>query len=278
MSRLPPIVAPTRFRSPLGFIGPVLLAVAVAMAAPARAQLFSDDEARRAILDLRSRVEQLQRELIRRVDELQARIERIELTTRGQLDLQNQIQAMRQEIAMLRGQIEVQTNELAQTQRRQRDLVSEIDTRLKRFEPVSVTIDGKPHTVDVSERRSYEGALAVFRSGDFRGAQTAFQQFLGAYPQSPYEPIVQYWIGSSQYAEKDTAGAIATLQSFVQRNPDHPRAAEALLTVGNAQIDAGDRKAATDTFRLITERYEGSSAAQSARERLNAPVVPAPRR
>ena len=252
------------------------VAALIGVALPAQAQLFSDDEARRAILDVRSRVEQMQREVTKRLDELQARVDRIEQTTRGQLELQNQIQAMRQEIASLRGQIEVQTNELAQTQRRQRDLGAEIDSRIKRFEPVAVTIDGKPYNVDVAERRAFEGALAIFRGGDFRGAQTALQQFQGAYPQSPYGPGAQYWIGSSQYAQKDNKGAIATLQSFVQRHPDHPRAADALLTVGNAQAESGDRKAAADTFRTVTEKYDGSGAAQTARERLAAVGTSAP--
>jgi len=246
----------------------VAAATLLALALPVQAQLFTDDEARRAILDLRSRFEQSQREQIKRLDELQARIERIEQTARGQLELQNQIQATRQEIASLRGALEEQTNELTQTQRRQRDLATDIDTRLKRFEPVAVSIDGKQHNVEVTERRAYEGALAVFRAGDFRGALAAFQQFQSAYPQSPYEPGVQYWIGSSQYALKDNKAAVTTLQAFAQRHPDHPRAADAMLTVGNAHLDAGDRKAAADAFRLVTEKYDGSGAAQTARERL----------
>jgi tol-pal system protein YbgF len=259
-------------------LGAGLLAGLVATAMPVHAQLFTDDEARRAILDLRSRVEQMQRETNKRLDEMQARIDRNEQTSRGQLDLQNQIQAMRQEIASLRGVLEVQTNELAKTQRGQRDLATEIDTRIKRFEPVAVNIDGKPVNVDVNERRAYEGALAIFRGGDFRGAQTALQQFQGAYPQSAYGPSVQYWLGSSQYAQKDNKGAIATLQGFVQRHPDHPRAADALLTVGNAQLESGDRKAAGDTFKLVTEKYDGSGAAQTARERLNALAGPTSKR
>lgn len=259
---------PVPGRGALARLGAVLLLAATAL--PAQAQLFSDDEARRAILDVRGRVEQLQRDTLRRIEDLSARIDRIEQTTRGQLDLQNQIQAMRQEIATLRGQLEVQTNELAKTQRSQRELAGDVDGRLKRFEPVAVNLDGRQVNVDPAERRAYEGALAVFRAGDFRGAQSAFQQFAAAYPQSPYSPSVQYWIGSSQYAQKDNKGAIATLQAFAQRHPDHPRAADALLTVGNAQLDAGDRKAATDTFRLVTEKYDGSGAAQTARERLAA--------
>jgi len=257
----------------------VRAAAAVALVAatlPAQAQLFSDDEARRAILDVRSRVEQLQREMLKRIEDLSARVERLEQTTRGQLELQNQIQAMRQEIASLRGALEVQTNELSKTQRGQRDLASELDARIKRFEPVAVSLDGKQVNVDQSERRAYEAALATFRGGDFRGAQTAFQQFQVAYPQSPYGPNATYWMGSSQYAQKDNKGAIATLQAFVQRYPEHPRAADALLTVGNAQVDLGDRKAATETFRAVTEKFDGSGAAQTARERLVSLSAPPP--
>ncbi|MFM1987560.1 MAG: tol-pal system protein YbgF [Pseudomonadota bacterium] len=253
-------------------------AALVAATLPAQAQLFSDDEARRAILDLRSRVDQMQREQVRRIEDLAARIERLEQTTRGQLELQNQIQAMRQEIASLRGALEVQTNELAKTQRSQRDLATELDGRIKRFEPVAVTIDGRQVNVDQTERRSYEAALATFRNGDFKGALTTFGQFQTAYPQSPYGPSVAYWIGSSQYALKDNKAAIATLQGFARSNPDHPRVPDALLTVGQAQVDLGDRKGAAETFRTVTEKYEGSGAAQTARERLAAltPAAPAP--
>jgi tol-pal system protein YbgF len=270
--------APARPPAPRGALRAILVAAAVGVAWPAHAQLFSDDEARRAILDLRGRVEAMQRDQLKRIEDLSSRLDRLEQTTRGQLELQNQIQAMRQEIAGLRGQLEVQTNELAKAQRSQRDLAAEIDGRIRRFEPVAVTIDGRQVNVDVNERRAYEGALAIFRAGDFKGALSAFQQFQGAYPQSAYGPGVTYWIGSSQYALKDNKGAIATLQAFAQRHPDHPRAPDALLTVGNAQAEAGDRKAAADTFRTVVEKHDGTGAAQTARERLAQLNPPAPKR
>lgn len=244
------------------------LAGLISLALPAQAQLFSDSDARRAILELRGRVDELQRDMARRIEDLQSRIDRLEQASRGQLELQNQIQSMRQELASLRGTLETQGNELAQTQKRQKEFASEIDSRVKRVEPIPVTIDGKPVMVDVNERRAYEAALAVFRAGDFRAAQLAFQQFQGAYPQSPYGPGVQYWIGSSQYAQKDSKGAVSTLQAFVQRFPDHPRAAEAWLTIGNAMLDLGDRKGAADALRSLTQQYPDSPAAATARERL----------
>lgn len=256
----------------------VMVATLLAAAAPVQAQLFSDDEARRAILDLRSRVEQQQRDQLRRIDDFNARLERLEQASRGQLELQNQLQVMRQEIATLRGALEVQTHELAKFQRSQRDLATELDGRIKRFEPVAVSLDGRQVNVDQAERRAYEAALATFRGGDFKGALLAFGQFLTAYPQSPYGPSVAYWSGSSQYALKDNRAAIATLQGFARANPDHPRVPDALVTIGNAQADLGDRKAAAETYRAVTERFDSSPAAQTARERLAALSGPSPRR
>lgn len=251
-----------------------LLAVLVSL--PVHAQIFSDTEARRALFDLRTQSEDFQKTITQRLDDMQQRLDRLEQAARGQLELQNQIDATRQDLATLRGALEVQGNDIAQTQRRQRDLAAEVDTRLKRFEPVPVTIDGRQVNVDIAERRAYEAALGVFRSGDFRAAQTAFQQFQGAYPQSPYSALTAYWLGSSQYAQKDNRGALTTLQGFVQKHPEHPRVPEALLIIGTCQADLGDRKAAADTYRTLNQQYPDSPAAASARERLSALTAPAP--
>lgn len=246
------------------------LGVAVALPLPASAQLFSDDQARRAILDVRGRVEELQRDLGRRLDQLELRIERLEQATRGQLENQTEIQQLRQEIASLRGQVEVLVHELTRTQRGQRDLAANLDSRIKRFEPVAVTIDGREYNVDITERRGFEGAMALFRSGDFRGATIALQQFLGAFPQSPYRPGAQYWLGSAQYAAKDVKAAIQTLRGFVNASPDHPLVPDALLTVGNALADSGETRAAADVYERILTLHEGTAAAQAANERLEA--------
>src|SRR5450830_554844 len=79
-----------------------------AFAAPLQAQagLFDDDEARRAILDIRARI-----------DAVNARVDaKADKTT--SLDLAGQNEQLRGEIARLRGQIEVLTNELTNEQRR----------------------------------------------------------------------------------------------------------------------------------------------------------------
>jgi len=252
-----------------------LLAAAWMLAAlvpgPSAAQILSDSEARRAILDLRARTDEWQREINLRLEGLVERLDRLEQAMpRGQLDLQNQVQSLKQEIAQLRGQIELQANELQGLQRRQKEFVSEVDGRIKRFEPVTVTIDGKTATVEVNERRAFEGALDAFRSGDFKGALAGLQAFVSQYPQSGYLPSAHYWMGSSQYALKEGKAALATLDAFVRRYGDHPRAPEALLMIGTVHADQGERKEAAEAWKRVLQHYPDSTAAAPARDRLAA--------
>jgi tol-pal system protein YbgF len=232
---------------------------------PASAALLSDDEARRAIIDLRGRLEVQARDSQRRVDEL---VSRLEQSIKGQLELQNQIELLRQEVAALRGQIEVQANELAQTQRRQRELFADIDGRVKRFEPVQAQVDGRTVNVDPDERRQFEAALAQFRAGEFADAIAAFQQLRSRWPSSAYVPGALYWQGSAQYATKDYKAAIGTHETLLARFPEHPRAADALLNIGFSQAEGGDRKTARKTLESVGTKFPGSQAAQLARERL----------
>ncbi|MEN9315439.1 MAG: hypothetical protein RIS35_1832 [Pseudomonadota bacterium] len=255
------------WRPKIGRIASLTLGSVLVLASlPGQAAIFSDDEARRAIIDLRGRLEVQGRESNRRIDELTAQLER---STRGQLELQNQIESLRQEIASLRGQLEVQTNELVQTQRKQRDLYSDFDGRFKRLEPVQVQIDGRQVSVDPEERRQHDAGLAQFRAGDFSGAIATFQQFRSRWPASPYMSAVLFWIGSAQYATKDYKSAVTTFESLLAAFPDNPRAADALLSVGFSQVEGGDRKTGRKTLETVGTRYPGTQAAQLARERLS---------
>ncbi|TXI20621.1 MAG: tol-pal system protein YbgF, partial [Ottowia sp.] len=77
----------------------LVLALACLTGQAAQAQLFGDDQARQAILDLRQRFDQAVTAQNRLVDEnAQMR--------RGMLDLQQQIESLRGELARSRGQEE----------------------------------------------------------------------------------------------------------------------------------------------------------------------------
>ena len=122
----------------------VLAAVSLAPVA-AHAGLFDDDEARRAILDARTRIETLQRDIGARLD---AKADKNSL-----LDLANQNEQLRLDVAKLRGQVEVLTNEIANAQQRQKDFYVDLDNRVRKLEPQKVTVDGREANIDQNEQR-----------------------------------------------------------------------------------------------------------------------------
>ena len=253
-----------------------LLVAMGSFAGPAWA-IFGDDEARKAVLEVRGKLEVFQRETLRQLNELgrqqadmEQRLGRLEQGQRVNLDQQNQLEALRQEVARLRGQLEVQYNELSQTRKSQKDLTAALDTRLKQFEPVQVTLDERTFNVDQNEKRAYDAALETFRASDFKGAIAAFQSFQKSYPDSPYLPWVLYWQGGAQYANGEHKGAIGTLEQLARKHPDNPRVPDAMLILGNAQADAGDRKSARETFKTIGDKYPGTPASGVAKERMAA--------
>lgn len=255
----------------LGVGGQMLVAlVLTAGAASSSAGLFDDDEARKAILDLRARVDAVRVDSDARIAQEGRRLndENAQLR-KGMLDLQNQIEALRAEVAKLRGQDEQLQREVADLQRRQKEMVQGTDERLRQFEPSKVVVDGIEFVADPSERRDFEAALATFRRGAFPAAQAAFFDFLKRFPQSGYAPTALFWLGNAQYANRDYRDAIANFRALLTRAPTHFRAPEALLSVANCQIELKETKAARKTLEDLLKAHPQSEAASAARERLS---------
>jgi tol-pal system protein YbgF len=251
------------------------LLVSALFTASAQAALFEDDEARRAIIDLRQRVEQqrqasqVEQEARQRIaDDLKRATDENANLRRGLLDLQNQIETLRTDLARLRGSDEQLARDLADVQRGQKDIAAGVEERLRKFEPVQVTVDGREFSADPAEQREFEAALAAFRKGDFLAAQTAFSDFVRKYPSSGYRPTALFWLGNAQYANRDYRGAIANFRALLQQAPDHPRAPEAVLSIANCQIELKDNAAARRTLDDLVKAYPQSEAASAARERL----------
>jgi tol-pal system protein YbgF len=243
------------------------LVVWVALSAPAHA-LFGDDEARKAILELRARVAEMENRLRDKDAELAKRIEQLEAASRAQLEFANTVDAQRREVATLRGQVETLTNEVTTLQKRNRDLYADLDGRLKAFEPLATTVDGKPATVDRAEQAAYDAALGQFRSGDFRASAGSLQAFLAKWPKSAHAASANYWLGNSLYGMKDYKGAIAAQQVVVERFPESPRAPDALLNIAASQVELKDTARARTALTKILSDYPGTEAAKVADERL----------
>lgn len=230
-----------------------------------QAALFGDDEARRAILELRQRVDSLYASDVRLSEELRQAQEE---SRRSLLALQNQIEALRAEQAHLQGQNEQLRKELSDAQKGLKDTAQGLDERLRRFEPSKVSLDGMEFLADAAEKRDFDAALSVFRAGKFPEAAQAFAAFVRQYPRSGYAPSARFWLGNAQYANREYKEAVANFRTMLNDAPQHTRAPEAALSIANAQIEMKDPRVARKTLEDLLRNYPESDAAETAKAML----------
>lgn len=261
--------------------------LALAVASAAQAGIFDDDEARRAIVDLRAKVEQLQLQNQKETQARQAEIaEAIAVLKRSLLDLNTQIELVRADVAKLRGADELRARDLGDLQRKPKEAgvpdaaaleerlkpteerLKQLDERLKRLEPVKVSVDGQQFLASLDEKKAYEDAIAPIRTGDFAAAAAALSAFQRRYPGSGYNDSVTYWLGNAQYGKRDYKDAISSFRALISGAPEHPRASEALLAIANCQIELKDTKSARRTLDELLKTYPQSEAAAAGRQRV----------
>jgi len=239
----------------------VLLSLALAAGGSVQAGLFEDDEARRAILDLRQRMEAVN-------NASKAQTEDLAQMRRVLVDMQGQIDALRADLSKARGSQEQLARDVSDMQRQQRDVQSGLEERLRRFEPVTVKLDGQEFQAEQTEKRDYDAALEVFRKGDFAAAQSALQRFVLRNPKSGYLPSALFWLGNASYATKDYKESLAQFRQMLTLAPTHLRAPEAMLAVSNVQLELKDSKGARKTLEDLLKTHPQSDAAQAAKDRL----------
>ncbi|HUG21928.1 tol-pal system protein YbgF [Piscinibacter sp.] len=247
-------------------LGAALLTCAL-LAPAAHAGLFDDDEARKAILDLRQKIEQANDQQRAGQAELNEQLSQLK---RSLLDLNAQIETLRADNARLRGQDEQRAREVAELQRILKDTQQGVDDRIRRFEPQKVSLDGREFMVEPSEKRMYDEAMEVFRRGEFAAAASALESFQRSYPSSGYSESVLFWLGNAYYGKRAYKDAITSFRAVVASFPDSARAPEALLSVASCQAELKDAKGARSTIGELLKRYPNSEAAQAGRERLAA--------
>lgn len=263
----------------LGACGLLLALLAAAM--PAQAQLFGgDDQARRAIIELRERVEanrltaeQTNQALQQQQTELTQRLDEELLGLRRNLvEIGAQNDALRRELAELRGHNERLAHLVAELQRQQRDLQrdwqAQLDQRLRPLEPITVTVEGVEFQTRPEEVQAFDAAMVVLRASDFERAARLFGEVVAQFPRSGYVVPALYWQGNAQYAARQHAAAVETFRRMIAASPRHPRVPDALLGIANAHIAQRDNRAARAALQELIQAHPNTEAAAVARERI----------
>lgn len=222
----------------------LFLSVAASLLSQNTWAILSDDEARRAILELRKSVSASQAAI---------------------LDLQNQLDKHKSENAQLRGQIESLQKQSDDLSNNQKSFYQDLDARISRLEPQNVEVEGVTGIVQAGEKSSYDEALKSFQAGQIKNADSEFTTFIRKYPSSPYLPLALYWSGNTKYALKDYKAAITQLQGLISRYPGHQRVPAAILTMANANLESGKKAIAKKLLTDLISKYPDSDAAKEAK-------------
>lgn len=222
----------------------LFLSVAASLLSQNTWAILSDDEARRAILELRKSVSASQAAI---------------------LDLQNQLDKHKSENAQLRGQIESLQKQSDDLSNNQKSFYQDLDARISRLEPQTVEVEGVTGIVQAGEKSSYDEALKSFQAGQIKNADSEFTSFIRKYPSSPYLPLALYWSGNTKYALKDYKAAITQLQGLISRYPGHQRVPAATLTMANANLESGKKAVAKKLLTDLISKYPDSDAAKEAK-------------
>ena len=222
----------------------LFLSVAASLLSQNTWAILSDDEARRAILELRKSVSASQAAI---------------------LDLQNQLDKHKSENTQLRGQIESLQKQSDDLSNNQKSFYQDLDARISRLEPQTVEVEGVTGIVQAGEKSSYDEALKSFQAGQIKNADSEFTTFIRKYPSSPYLPLALYWSGNTKYALKDYKAAITQLQGLISRYPGHQRVPAATLTMANANLESGKKAVAKKLLTDLISKYPDSDAAKEAK-------------
>ncbi|MEO8331417.1 MAG: tol-pal system protein YbgF [Gallionella sp.] len=259
------------------------LLVGWCIAAPAQAGLFADDDARKRIQILETRLLKIE--------------ESLNQQTRSMLDLQGQIESLNAEIRKLRGQNEELLHGLQDAEKRSKDFYVDLDTRLRHFEsaeeaarvaaenaakeaaakPVAVPANANPPAATIpvdpsdptAENRAFESAYALFKSGSHANAVKAFQEFIGKYPDSVHVSNAKFWLGNALQKTMNYKSALNVYQELLKSTPESPRAADTMFNIAECQRELKLAVAAKKTLKQLVATHPDSIAAAKARKLLS---------
>ena len=242
----------------------------------------------------------------RDLDERLKRLERL-LGSESLVKLYDEVESLGTEVRELRGQLEVLSHTINQAGQRQRDLYLDTDQRLQRIESASPTQTASPSPLPATppavpaspagtaaasqpapapaatapaqtppaagidpfaEQQAYQSAFDLLKSGRYEDATVAFQQFITEYPAGSYADNAQYWLGETFYITRRFEQAVQEFERLVSAHPNSQKLTHALLKIGYAHDELGNKAEAERVLGELMERHPQSAAAALARKRL----------
>lgn len=219
--------------------------------------------------ETRERLDALGRTLAEQQANLDATRVEVQSITGRLEDLRRERAGGREEMTLLRDDLALKITALEDRLNKAEERMNKQEERLSQQEARVTAPPVVPPPANEPPEAQYERALeAIQKGGDFARGREQLQEFLGNHPRSPLAINAMYWIGESYYGEKKYENAILQFQDIIQKYPDHPKAASALLKQALAFDAMGDRKNARIILQKLIDTFPLSEEAKKARDRL----------
>lgn len=189
----------------------------------------------------------------------------LERTIQAQSQLLSQYQqniiSLQNEVDTLRGQVQETSYRLDETIKRQQMMLKQMDDSGEHTVSTGKKSDTEDHYADNwkasgNEKNDYQGIVdQILKGSDCDTSIAAMQQFIKAYPTSPYLSNAHYWLGQLNYQQKRKAEASYYFASVVKNYPTSPKAAESMYKVGLILQEEGKKEKAHTIFEQVMSKY-----------------------
>lgn len=233
-----------------------------------------------------------------RLEGLEQRLGQLEEVMKGQalVEMSQRVDQLERELRELRGEADALAQANAALKKQQLDIAADLEQRLAAIEareraaaeaaakvaapssgenPATPAegSPGEPATVVAesdgkSPELRYGEAFDALKAGKYPEAIAGMQEFLAKHPNHPLADNAQYWLGQTYYVTRDYERAIAAFAAVGVRPTDPSKTPDALLKKGLSEIELKRPDAARATLADLVNRFPNSEAARTARERL----------
>jgi tol-pal system protein YbgF len=105
----------------------------------------------------------------------------------------------------------------------------------------------------------YDLAYGYVLRKDYAYAEDAFQTFLKKYPNDKLVPDAQFWLGESLFQRQRYDAAAEQFLALSTKNSAHPKAADALLRLGQSLAALSQKEMACATLAEVNRKYPRAS-------------------
>lgn len=114
----------------------------------------------------------------------------------------------------------------------------------------------------------YSNASRDMESGHYDLSRQEFNDYLKNFPDGPFAPNSQFYLGEISYAQGDYGAAVSAYDNVITAYPRSSKVAPAMLEKGRALIQTKKTSSAERAFRELIRRFPGTDEARKAEAAL----------